>query len=580
MNSYGNIQLINNSDKDSGNTLQLSSQATGKNKKSTVSDCIITTISKRKEYDVLGSINIIQGIMNLSAYLIKEEYNNFEDVIRPEDEIGNYDLFDFSESDTHQFESAIVLGAPKKKKPNWLNIIENEIDGDLEEYFNKSTRAVILVKVESYIIAYTFGFGRHLLRDMAIVKDFGIRVVMNIVNPQKIKGVDKTTVDENLINSRQQTNKDLEIENFSLDNFKDFVKTISGESMMEQLGTTVSGSDSLHFKYDLEYEDIFDLSTLLYSTYIKEEYKNKFPWYDNMRIEKDKEVICELFSELCNRLINNSECVDFVVPEIVDSMLIETIYFTPKGKGYDFDSNSICQFFLENDNELSYENIKNRRVYILTEDEDIAYNWKMIECLSTEIEWDEETYLLLSGLWFKIDKGFTDRINRELASLPITELEFVDSLKNEREEDYTVRLCGSNDSFLVMDQKFVDGIEVCDVYTKNKQFIHIKPWKSSSTLSHLFAQGRISGERMLNDITFRRQTIDKIEELDSNFANIDSDLYRASDYEIVYAIIYKEDKDPIDRIPFFSKINLTHTLFILNQMGYKVSIGHIKRSVS
>lgn len=61
MNSYGNIQLINNSDKDSGNTLQLSSLATGKNQKSTVSECIITTILKRKEYGVLGSINIIQG---------------------------------------------------------------------------------------------------------------------------------------------------------------------------------------------------------------------------------------------------------------------------------------------------------------------------------------------------------------------------------------------------------------------------------------------------------------------------------------------------------------------------------------
>ncbi len=68
MNSDGNIQLINNSDKDSGNTLQLSSRATGKNQKSTVSDCIITTILKRKEYDVLSSINIIQGLMKSIIY--------------------------------------------------------------------------------------------------------------------------------------------------------------------------------------------------------------------------------------------------------------------------------------------------------------------------------------------------------------------------------------------------------------------------------------------------------------------------------------------------------------------------------
>ena len=35
--------------KGSGNTLQLSGQATGKKQKSTVSECILTTIMKRKE---------------------------------------------------------------------------------------------------------------------------------------------------------------------------------------------------------------------------------------------------------------------------------------------------------------------------------------------------------------------------------------------------------------------------------------------------------------------------------------------------------------------------------------------------
>ncbi len=54
------IQHINNSDKGSGNTLQLSSQATGKNQKSTVSECIITTILKERKSVIINFLIIIQ----------------------------------------------------------------------------------------------------------------------------------------------------------------------------------------------------------------------------------------------------------------------------------------------------------------------------------------------------------------------------------------------------------------------------------------------------------------------------------------------------------------------------------------
>ncbi len=57
----GNIQLINNSDKSSGNTLQSSSQATEKNQKSIVSELYLTMILKRKERVIINFLIIIQG---------------------------------------------------------------------------------------------------------------------------------------------------------------------------------------------------------------------------------------------------------------------------------------------------------------------------------------------------------------------------------------------------------------------------------------------------------------------------------------------------------------------------------------
>lgn len=56
-----------------------------------------------------------------------------------------------------------------------------------------------------------------------------------------------------------------------------------------------------------------------------------------------------------------------------------------------------------------------------------------------------------------------------------------------------------------MDKVLVERIEVCDFLTMDKKFIHIKPWKSSSTLSHLFSQGKIVGTQTLQEKEYREK---------------------------------------------------------------------------
>ena len=65
----GNIQLINNSDKGSGNTLQLSSQATGKNQKSIVSELYWTTILKERKRVIINFLIIIQENIRKVGFL-------------------------------------------------------------------------------------------------------------------------------------------------------------------------------------------------------------------------------------------------------------------------------------------------------------------------------------------------------------------------------------------------------------------------------------------------------------------------------------------------------------------------------
>ena len=67
-----------------------------------------------------------------------------------------------------------------------------------------------------------------------------------------------------------------------------------------------------------------------------------------------------------------------------------------------------------------------------------------------------------------------------------------------------------------MDRKTVyhDGygsqVELCDALVMDGAFIHVKQYGGSSSLSHLFAQERVSAQLIKSDDVFRRKAQDKI----------------------------------------------------------------------
>ena len=52
--------------------------------------------------------------------------------------------------------------------------------------------------------------------------------------------------------------------------------------------------------------------------------------------------------------------------------------------------------------------------------------------------------------------------------------------------------------------------EFCDLYTVDKDICHVKKYGQSGVLSHLFAQGVVSGELFRSDIKFRQKVNQKL----------------------------------------------------------------------
>jgi uncharacterized protein (TIGR04141 family) len=122
-----------------------------------------------------------------------------------------------------------------------------------------------------------------------------------------------------------------------------------------------------------------------------------------------------------------------------------------------------------------------------------------------------------------------------------------------------------------------DPVELCDLLSRNRQFIHVKKRGSSSTLSHLFAQGLVSGELIFRDGTFRQASRDHVDGLDDSFTeSIPSDRPAPQECEVGYVVITRSDRETPLTLPFFSLVSLRTAVRQLQDWGYKVAARAVK----
>ena len=118
------------------------------------------------------------------------------------------------------------------------------------------------------------------------------------------------------------------------------------------------------------------------------------------------------------------------------------------------------------------------------------------------------------------------------------------------------------------------GIEVCDLLTANGDLVHVKHRKGgSSSLSHLFAQGRMSGEALLRDSDFREDARRFLRSIRRSWARrIPVDKPDPGSYRVVFAILGADENHPGEGLPFFSQLNLVRTYEALMALGYRVGV--------
>jgi uncharacterized protein (TIGR04141 family) len=481
---------------------------------------------------------------------------------------------------------ALYIQAPPAKPPKWLAFVQPALATRLERVHTRSASAVLVLNVDDRTLAVTFGHGRHLLRRENIDLDFGLRVVLNAVAPDKLRSVDVRTLEDDPLHTRRQAARASDLEIFGVDVTRDVLRAVTGEPRDRTLALRLTGADSLTFTAPIRIGDLLEKLRMFIALREEDIYKERFSWIDHMAAERDSTTIRALDGILEDTLsAYDPSVINLAPPEPVDWAQIEGFRFPSELPTDPLHPDlDVADYLASRNGGGLPKTVDLKRDHIGVQRPGVSHpvsEWSVYEALVFETEFANATYVLSAGQWFRVDHDWATRVRASTTALAgATNLVLLPHIHGEREEVYNARVRDADAAtFVLMDQKFVRAsdtstpIEVCDLLTTNREMIHVKRGTRSSTLSHVFMQGTVSGETFLSDEGFRRQMREHITASRPDLVGFAPDQRPdARQYSIVYAIIVPRPGAITTSLPFFSQVALMQAAERMRTFGFRVGV--------
>lgn len=538
----------------------------------------------------------------ISIYLAKEGMS-FDEVIDETKVSKETDLFKIRELEVDGcfikfFCKQNIVEMPKN--PPWLNFLNEKLEDQEKINFKSHSNrpsGVLLISIERKLLAAAFGIGgKSFLKRHKFLDDFGIKTAMNMCGNTEIRQTKSSTHAVTTQNIDRQLSKPSDAFSFGL-NETEFLQYISAH-IPEDRKITLQGKDSLTLKVvgeeKLSWEKLIEYGKTFIKKYESEDYKQLFPNYPNLQ-----NISSEISEELDLRLVENIksksyERIHLAIPEFIaddEFSFSYTNYNKRQNKVFShldiaqLESEAVLDF-----NRLTLDEIKKVSIYPYSHEHDqiLGYKkWELYCCIVAEIEYQEEYFVLASGIWKKVDDDFYNLINQFVEEI-IEEESLSDEYQNiqianfersqNREEIFNTKYCELNDNAIRFDQaklrigRGYKDKEFCDIleYREGDSacIIHVKKYGGSDSINYLFSQARFYCEFFLSDDIFlgeireyiigsgRNSATKLLEHIKEN----QSDL-TGKDYSVKLWILFDNKKEPPQKkdLPLMAKYDLKLT---------------------
>lgn len=527
--------------------------------------------------------------VSLNCFLAKSAATseNFQDFLA-----GGVDVTEYPLDQALDLSGTVFVKNNDMGRPLWAPFLDFAAGVHIDQLNTISSSAVFFVRAAGRILVFAFGYGRHLLNLSKFEPDFGIKTALNTLDHENLIGVDLHTLDDKPIQKKSQATMGSEVRAFGIDVSKDVLRAATGKPIGSVAFSRISGGDAMFsFTKKLVPSDLKNIASEVLGYYNNNNYKKTFGWVDNIRKIRDSGSIERLDRKLVADLKKPSPRVIVTIPEVLNWDDVDGFSFT-RGKQNISPIIESDEYFTGLDKkDLSIDKIKRDRLFIF-DCNGQEHPHPIYKCLYFEIRQKKVTYIIFGGIWYEIDTNFVDRVEAVLSEISESTIAFPsvktwkvkkkDKMvaKIESEGDYNTR-AAKNLKFHLLDKQLVKtsrsttSIELCDLLTSNKQFIHAKHRKGGSAgLSHLFAQGNVSASLMLGDKAFRKKARIQLRKVNPAAQKlVPLNKISSDEYEIVFLVLGEKTNQVIQNLPLFSKVNLSHAYESLSQRGFKVSVA-------
>jgi uncharacterized protein (TIGR04141 family) len=458
-----------------------------------------------------------------------------------------------------------------------------------------SKGALIILPIEERNFALCFGHVSHYLRDESYEYDFGIRVTLNALDPEKIKSTDLV---EPASAKRQRIQSPVEagLGNFDFDRDTNVVKSLTGKVKEEykELFKHATGSSNLRLSSNISPEEIVELCKTLLTLYKKNDFQNVLQYQDILNVVpvKDPTKIIKLDEKLIAAFKAKASELMLTIPDLVNYEEEPSIRFAGGGDGLTYDDISMLRFYeyLEshqiNIESFDITSLDGYRLVTCNEDGDRSKSYKIYDAIifDTKLDDPHSSFHLCDGNWYEVNGEFVKKISDYLDKF------FKDSIfpeyEHENEEEYNKGVSEAHKEYICLDRTDIapmgqKQVEPCDLYTVNEEksvYCHVKVSTRSSLLSHLFSQGSGSINLIRGEEESRRKLKNLImEKINGNdlgryLAPIDQ-----GKEKIVYIIATKKNQDgKSGNLPLLSKISLYKAIKHLRLLRSEVEISYIQ----
>ena len=479
--------------------------------------------------------------------------------------------------------------APPARRAGWRDFLEPAFGTDLPAFNSKHASALLFFRAGSgkskRVFVVTFGYGRALLDESALEADFGLRTALNLCNPDTLRAVNYRTIEERTRIGRIQLSDAGSVDAFHINMDTDLLRGLEADSkdkaVCERLGARWS---NLIVAARVEIGDLPGLATDLLTNYRKRKLPAEYAWIDNVRRETDPSLIESLNKELESR-VNNSDLdgIRLAMPEIAGSTVgVDAKLFAPEPDAEDFTSDfAVYLDKRKRQVEWRVETARTRqKVFLIDSSTGKEKEYTSVyRCIVAEFDYHGNRYLLVDGEWFHLNRDFVNEVNSALSKIPVLKHGLPTWKNGEKEGDWNERACKSWADAALLDKSNIpygggrSKIEPADILTKGQVFGHAKRRdKSSSGLSHLFAQGVVAARLICQDERFRKEVVKRIPASHKAVATKLDGGFDPRAWTIGYIILGANAKKPTTSLPFFSKVNLRGAIEQLQLMGYKIGI--------